>query len=278
MKLKSIELLNELNGQIEFLEAEFVDEILRAEEIVGVIIRTIETLKKLVVKYKFKNRNEEIHFFKEIKPQFTSKLYYYNTILRIETQKPVGGKEVLKKFYQSELDKIKTFFDDNLDFYRYFRFRNTFLDEKYFIRGNFDYKTKLENFFIELDPKFSTSHDNKVALIMAYDLLLIYIDKRIIELDVEDNRTAIQPKSKINWTGSKASLIELLYAVYKSNYFSGGNIEFSEVISEFESFLKIDLGNYYKTINDIKNRKNSRTKFLQFLNDNLNQYFIESED
>lgn len=91
MKLKSIELLNELNGQIEFLEAEFEDEILRAEEIIGVIIRTIETLKKLVVKYKFKNRNEEIHFFKEVKPQFTSKLYYYNTILRIETQKPVGG-------------------------------------------------------------------------------------------------------------------------------------------------------------------------------------------
>lgn len=278
METKSTELLAEMNGQIEFLAAEFEDEILRAEEIIGVIIRTIETLKKLVVKYKFKNRNEEIHFFKEVKPQFTSKLYYYNTILRIETQKPVGGKDVLKKFYQSELDKIIAFFDDNLDFYRYFRFRNTFLDEKYFLKGNFDYKTKLENFFIELDPKFSTSHDNKVALIMANDLLLIYIDKRIIELDAVDNRTAIQPKSKINWTGSKASLIELLYAVYKSNYFCGGNIEFSEVISEFEMFLKIDLGNFYKSINDIKNRKNSRTKFLQFLNENLNQHFIESED
>ena len=63
MKAKSIELLTEMNGQIEFLEAEFEDEILRAEEIIGVIIRTIETLKKLVVKYKFKNR---INFIKTV--------------------------------------------------------------------------------------------------------------------------------------------------------------------------------------------------------------------
>lgn len=278
LKTKSIELLNEMNGQIEFIEAEFEDEIHRAEEIIGVIIKTIDVLKKIVHKYKFKSRNEEIHFFKEIKPQFTSKLYYYNTILRIETQKPIGANEVLKSYYQLEQSRIKAFFDNNLDFYKYYRFRNNYLDEKYFLRGNFDIKNNLVDFFIELDPKFSTSHDNKVANIIANDLLLIYIDKKIIELDVLDNRVNIQQRSKVNWTGSKASLIELLYAVYKSNNFNNGNMGFNEIITEFENFLNVNLGNYYKTINDIKNRKNGRTKFLQYLNDNLNQYFFESDE
>lgn len=279
LKAKSIELLAEMNGQIEFLEAEFEDEILRAEEIIGVIIRTIETLKKLVVKYKFKNRNEEIHFFKEVKPQFTSKLYYYNTILRIETQKPVGGKDVLKKFYQSELDKIKAFFDDNLDFYRYYRFRNTFLDEKYFLRGNFDYKTKLENFFIELDPKFSTSHDNKVALIMANDLLTIFIDKKILNLENSNQLNSQRNhNAKLTWTGSKVALTELIYALQTEGVFNNGAASLKDIVEFFEVALNVELGQYRRNFLEIRARKDDKMKFLSSLMSKLNKRIDDNDE
>ena len=41
------------------------------------------------MKFKFRNAGEEIHFFKDIKPQFVSKLIYYNEVYNIETNKPV---------------------------------------------------------------------------------------------------------------------------------------------------------------------------------------------
>ena len=52
---------------------------------------------------------EEIKFFKEVKPQFTSKLIYYNQIYQIERKKPSGGDRILKKYYNNELAKLKEY-------------------------------------------------------------------------------------------------------------------------------------------------------------------------
>ena len=183
METKSIDLLRELNGQIEFLESEFDNILQKSEETIEVILKTLEQLKKMVIKHKFKSKHEEILFFKSIKPQFTSKLYYHMAIYRIASQAPLGGASILKKYYEAEQANIKDFFDKNLDFYQYYRTNSTFLDEKYFLRGNVDFKINLNNYYFELDPKFSTAHDSKVALIMANDLLSIYIDKKILELE-----------------------------------------------------------------------------------------------
>jgi len=46
----------------------------------------------------------------------------------------------------------------------------------------------------------------------------------------------------------------------------------------FEKTFDIDLGNYYKTVTEIKDRKNGRTKFLNMLSANLNQYFKNADE
>lgn len=191
----------------------------------------------------------------------------------------MGGKEVLKKFYQSELDKIKTFFDDNLDFYRYFRFRNTFLDEKYFLRGNFDYKTKLENFFIELDPKFSTSHDNKVALIMANDLLTIYIDKKILNLDNSNQlKSQRNHNAKITWTGSKVALTELIYALQTDGVFNNGAASLKDIVEVFEDALNVEIGQYRRNFLEIRARKDDKMRFLSSLMSKLNKRIEDNDE
>ncbi|MNY64948.1 RteC protein [compost metagenome] len=73
-------------------------------------------------------------------------------------------------------------------------------------------------------------------------------------------------------------MIELAYALHQSNCFNGGNIEFSEIMRSFEKTFEIDLGNYYKTVTEIKDRKNGRTKFLNMLSANLNQHFKNADD
>lgn len=279
LKAKSIELLAELNCQIEFLESEFEDEIHRAEEIIGVIVKTIDALKKILFKYRFKSKGEEIYFFKEIKPLFTSKLYYYNTILRIETQKPIGSKKTLKNFFSSELDKIKAFFDANLDFYKYYRTKSTFLDEKYFLRGSYDYKTNLENHFYELDPKFSTSHDNKVALIMANDLLTIFIDKKILNLENPNQLNSQRNhNAKLTWTGSKVALTELIYALQTEGVFNNGAASLKDIVEFFEDALNVELGQYRRNFLEIRARKDDKMKFLSSLMSKLNKRIDDNDE
>lgn len=84
-------LLINFNEQLNFINIEIDDPIEVCEKAIAITLNSIENLKTLIQKHKFKSDNEEIIFFKEIKPQFTSKLIYYNKIYRIETKKPHGG-------------------------------------------------------------------------------------------------------------------------------------------------------------------------------------------
>lgn len=279
MKLKSIELLNELNGQIEFLESELHDEMIRTQEILHVILKTLDSLKKIVIKHNFKSKSEEIYFFKKIKPQFTSKYLFYISILKMNSNKPVGGNSILENYYQSELDRIKMFFDDNVDFYKYHRTNSSYLDELYFLRDNNDFRLNFEDNFFERDPKFSTSHDIKVAHIIANDLLFIYLDKKINELDkMKLMGSQRNHNAKMTWTGSKVALTELIYALQTEGVINNGNASLKDIAEFFEEIFNIDLGQYRRNFLEIKTRKEEKTKFLNSLTNSLNKRISETDD
>jgi hypothetical protein len=149
----------------------------RIEAVIQLIIQSLADLKEFVLKKDFKNMDEEIHFFKYQKPVIVSKLIYYNAIYKIETRKPYGAKRT-KKYLCKELKKLKRFFDNNLDFYKYYRSNNSFLDEKFFVRGKHDIRLWLDTFYFEADHRFSTSHDYKVAKIIANDLIQVYFGRQ----------------------------------------------------------------------------------------------------
>ena len=79
--------------------------------------------------------------------------------------------------------KTSGYFDNNLDFYKYYRTGSNFLDHKYFVRGKYDIRLTLDTFYFETDPLFSTSHDYKVAKIIANDLLQVYLEDTISSLE-----------------------------------------------------------------------------------------------
>ena len=138
MNPKHTSLLNKLNEQLNFIDLEIDDQIKKCEQAITIILKSINELKKLTAKNNFKSKSEEIQFFKEIKPLFTSKLIYFNRVYKIEMKKPNGGNKILKKYYNNELLKLKAFFDNELEFYQYYRSGSTYLDYKYFLRGEFD--------------------------------------------------------------------------------------------------------------------------------------------
>ena len=235
------------------------------------MLSTTDKLRKFILKRDFLNKDEEIHFFKEIKPKFLSKLIYYNSIYRIETKKPNGGVRIIRKYYNNELDKLKRYFDNNLEFYKYYRTGSSYLDEYYFLRGKHNIKLSLDSYYFEADHQFSTSHDYKVAKIIAYDLIQVYLENELANL----YKIAVPEKPQhnhnlnLNWTAPKVALIELIYALHSEGVFNNGNSDLKEIAEKFQQLFNIDLGQYRRVFLEIRIRKSDRTKFLNSLREKL---------
>lgn len=256
--------LQQLNDQIDELDWEQDNFLCIAETAVGCILKFTSEIKDYIINRGFKTLEEEIHFFKHYKPQFLAKLIYYNAIYKLETKKPYGNKNI-RKYFDNELSKLKRFFDNNIDFYKYYRTNCTYLDHKYFVRGKYDIKLSLDTFYFEADHSFSTSHDYKVAKILSNDLIQVYIED---QLSKKSQKIKLDNKG-LKWSGSKTSLIELVYALHSKGVFNNGNTDIKLICKTFEHMFNIDLGDFYHTFMELKARKINRTKFLDNLRDAL---------
>ncbi|WP_338193685.1 RteC domain-containing protein [Flagellimonas marinaquae] len=279
--MKYQKLLSEFEGQLEALESGNGDILYKAEKGIALVEKCIRKLQKQIVGQDFETQADEIYFFKHVKPQIFSKLIYYIRLFSIESKRPRGKDVAQVKYLQQQIDKLQNFFNENLEFYNYYRRGAMSMDEQYFVRGNRDLRMPLESFHFLIDDQFSTCQDGTVATIMAYDMLIVYLRKEVDDLNnnMEPTKNTIMEKpSKLFWTGSKTDLIELLYALHTSKSINGGTVDIKEMASHFEYFYNVDLGNYYHTFIDIRSRKSSRTRFLDRLIEMLNQRMESLEE
>lgn len=242
-----------------------------AKSIISFIERKFEDLNNWLRNHIFKCTEEEIYFFKCLKPKLISKLIYYKAILNIESEAPVSKKQT-KKHYEKALHKIYQYSKKNKEFYSYYRSGLTYKDIDYFIRS--EHKPKLDDdcFALHYDTRLCTEKYFEVGKILANDLLIKYYENKIEVL--EQKYTTIQPelKSNLNWTGSKFDLIELIYALHNQKVINDGNADLKEVAQQLCKILNVEYNdNMYRYYHDIKRRKTNKTKFLQSMTDNLNQ-------
>ncbi len=267
-----VDLLYKLENSIKDIETEAEYSILRIETIIDIILHHLAELKIYVLKNGFDNSEEEIHFFKYQKPQIVAKLIYYNAIYKIETKKPYGAKPI-RSYLNNELKKLKRFFDNNLDFYKYYRTNNSYIDDKLFLRGKYDIKLSLDTFYFEADQCFSTSHDYKAAKIIANDQLQVYLEDQLHNSDFKNKSTDLP---QLNWHASKTALTELIYALHAQNVFSNSDIK--GIVKTFEIIFNIDLGDFYHTYMELKSRKINRTKFIDSLRKALENRMDEQDN
>lgn len=267
------ELLYELEMEIDKLEIEADCRIQKIETVIHEIVKCLSKLKEYIQKRGFNNTEEEIRFFKHQKPVIVSKLIYYNAIYKIESKKPNETKSA-KKYIHTELNKLKRFFDNNLEFYKYYRTNNTFIDDQLFVRGKYDIKLNLDTIYFETDHSFSTVADYKAAKILANDLIQVYLEDQL------NNRhyKRVHRKSPLTWTASKTALTELIYALHSQGVFDRGNAEIKLIAKTFESAFNIDLGDFYHTFMELKARKINRTKFLDSLCEALIKKMDEQDE
>ncbi|PVH26872.1 RteC domain-containing protein [Sphingobacterium corticibacter] len=234
------------------------------------------SVKKIVTEEGFKDDEEEIHFFRIIKPQILGKLIYYNKVYRIETTCPVSNGKMYYSYFSGQLANLKREYIDhicNSDFYRYYRSGRTDRDDIFFKRGNINYHDGLNSIVFEIDPTFSTFFDYKTARIIANELLYSYL---LTKINPDEDPDVILQKSEsskdIFWTESKNALIELVYALHAAGVISHGKIGIRKISLMFQILFRIPLGDLHHAFHRMKTRTGSRTAFLDQLKTSLEEY------
>lgn len=270
MELKqfSIELKIQFNAEMETITVDQPDALVRTTQLIAVIEKYIHELKRFVIKYKFKTIDEEIHFFKMIKPDFVGLLWYYKKLFRIQLFETYNSSEVKLKYYRRQLKRLETFIDKNRDFYQYIFSDADHLNEKYFTRSNSASTSGV------WDERFSTPHAIRLAKLLCNDRIRSYLTTAIQNIE---KPTAASTGSPLTWTGSKTDLIELIYALQAAGVFNKKDADVKQIATHLENAFNVSLGNYYRVFQEIKLRKTGQVNFLNQLKNVLTERIREAD-
>lgn len=254
----------ELQKRIKEIDAPVTEEtdIVRNGKALSTIRHIINELKEFAIIYKFKDTEEEIRFFKEIKPVLLSQYYFYKRIFSLALFDSFRDRRSRIDNYYRILQKLQNFARKHQAFYEYCMAGSTYLDATYFIRN----RKNLSG--VDQDEKFTTGYDRILSKILAHELIKQFVLTAIRKL--QDDRTGTSSYS-IPWTGSKIALIELIYSLHATSVINYGKADVKQIAMCFEEVFSIDLSNYARMFSDIKIRKSGQTNFLDQLRDKLSQ-------
>jgi len=244
-------------GEVRSKTSNHLDE---ANQMIVVCTQTLGKMKKEVVKNGFKTMDKEIDFFKNVKAIPMQYLIYYTEVRSCELRMPKIGVQHKLKFLENQVTKVNSFFSRHTEFLIYIDQGYTHFDKHYYLREHLNNSPIVKSYPYYKDPTFNTSHDGLLARIRGLGIYIHYLKESKAQLE---NSEAVNNSSKINWTGSYTSFIEMIYGCDAMNYFNDGNIEINKVIEELGDFLNVPKGNYTRTYNDLKNRQKSRIKFFE---------------
>ncbi len=203
-----------LTEELQRIALESENHLQRAERSCRAVEASLEELKAYTKTHAFPDQQAEITFFKEVKPRFLKELFYFIELFYLEAFQPVGGRKKRRAYLQQALDRVSVFFDRHQLLYTYYRMNQSHLDHLFFLRGA---GTALlwPDSTQELDPCFSTLHSHQLARLQASEALRDYLQGQLQQLDRLPEATPGAPRKgmRLAWTASKASLIELAYAL-----------------------------------------------------------------
>lgn len=218
-------------------------------------------LKSFILGNPFHSLHDEVRFFRETKPLFYSRYIYFISVYNFEMLRPVGNNEAFKDYILLHQADLNRFFEQNKQFYQYYRSSSYHLDQSYFTRGVFSLYGDLDDF--EHDSSFSTTHDYRLSKILANERFSRYLENGIFQLEQQQNVAPVEhDDTYLEWTASKAGVVELLYAFHAAGVFNNGTASIRQVAGFISRTFDIKLGDYYRLFQDFRIRKKDRTKFF----------------
>lgn len=263
---------NGLSGALAAIEREGGNTIEGYKNSVTVCAQALEQLSAYVHTQGFASTGDEIVFFKELKPEVGCLYLYYRRLFQIEVSRTNASRAYDEALLLREAEGIRSFFEGNAFLIRYYRSGATYLDDKLFVRATTD--ANLPDIDLARDNHFTGVCDQFIATLKAYEKLGVYIRAA---LEPPSERVHPAREKTLQWTDSKAALIELLYALQRKGSINNGQADLKDIAALFETVFGIELGNYYRTFQEIRIRKNGRTNYLEQLKKVLLQYMDETD-
>jgi hypothetical protein len=124
-------LKKEVDMKVEQIECSEISIVTKSLEASRVLTDAFKHLKAFILAYDFHNEEEEILFFKEIKPRLCFRLIYYRKIYNIEMSRPMGI-DKQREYLCDIMNDINKYNAKRLDFVRYYRSGSSHLDNLYF--------------------------------------------------------------------------------------------------------------------------------------------------
>lgn len=258
----SSRLKKEIDTKIEQIECSEISMINKSLKASRIFADAYNQLKIFILSYTFQSEEEEILFFKEIKPRLCFRLIYYRKLYNIEMDRPTGI-EKQREYLNDLLNSINRYNCKRLDFIRYYRSGSSIFDSLYFLRGQADTEQYMETFSHEFDPNFSTNCDFKVAKILANDMLSDYMTREIEALSENNNLIMGSfgfPAIKLTWKGTKAEFQEQILSWDSAATF--GEVPLTQLHCYMQNVFNIQVdSNLSRVIDDLKTR-NTPTPFI----------------
>jgi len=280
MKKLYAKIIGDLEKELKKIDTANQDAIIKAEKSITLINAGIKELRKFVTSTPFHSKQDEIDFFKKMKPEIVSKLIYFVSIYDIESKRPKGGAKEQTKYFETEIKKLQDYYNENNTFYQYYKREETYSDKQYFLRKNKTIRIHMDCFGSYMDDDFASNLDTTYAKFRGYKLAIQYFKNEIEKLSENPNEHQQQInvyKPNLTWTGSKTGAVETIYLLHASEVFNNGKATIKEVADTFQYAFNIDLGDFYHIFSEIKKRKNVIPKFLNVAMAKLLAYIKASE-
>ena len=236
----------------------------------------LDQLKAIIIRQDIITKTEEVHFFKVAKPRFSSRFIYFTHILNFHANWPAGSRQLQKEHVEETLGTISKYYRNNKPLYEYYRAGHTHHDEQYFLRSGNKPGLFSGLVFNDVDRTFCTSHDGKIAQILAYDILEKHLQEKLDEME---NRA---PEATINkdftWDYHKTALVELIYGFQEMQPCSKKQLSIKDIANHIGKAFNINISeDIYKIYNEMCQRKTDRTKFLDQMREKLRKRMEEEE-
>lgn len=235
----------------------------------------MKRLKKYFLRNEPASVEDEVIFFKTVKPKFKSQLLFHQSVLELEGRRP-PGLEAQSSYYLGELEQVAQYFSSNAAFYDYVRRDAAHLDQHYYRRGHFDVHLCPHEQLVDFDERFNTSHDTKLAELLANELLLAYLERRIEKVNNKASGSFADffGEEVYSWTENQSAFVEWCYGMVAAEAVNHGKVVIANFIHYMEKVFHVSVKNFYGTYNDISERANQTLfidKVKKALIDRMNQ-------
>ncbi|WP_339869403.1 RteC domain-containing protein [uncultured Algoriphagus sp.] len=226
---------------------------------------------QVVAATKFESAEQEVEFFKKIRPGFEAELIYFEELYYILSSLPERRRAAIRFLYKQYLP-VRIYCRRYQLLFEYWSLGRSEFDLDLFVHSQSN-KILLLTRPLPSGDVNATPAGKAFARFRAHNELHGFLEKEISRLKNREEKGSYS----IQWTATKAALVELAYALKATGAINNGNASIRDIATHLERMFNQDLTQFYRTFQEIRIRKNSRTTFLDRMKVKLERWMDNTD-